>query len=1053
MVALMPPQTVLTPNRAANNLQAQGLDALGLAGPSLSPMWAGSNAVAADYDAAALTLRLTNPRAAWRGIADWQAAPALFSDPTGMPLTGQALVLTLHPQAVQRLQAEIDLRTNSTVYPVPTAMVVRGLTPPAPLPPSQIYLAGETLGTGAGLATFHDSRGLIIDPVALACLFNDLIGWRPALMGTTIPGMALGGPGGLTNMVGLAAGDLCHVVDPHGWRFNTFTPATQLRIVDNAGSAVGNLPGSGLTPLAAQQAIGRSNADVTALAGAWSPLRWGFARNGTLGATNVTMPVLPNGVALARRFFRLMAVDLTLHIVGNRTAAILSDAVAGTVPADDGAIPTFLLPPVRDQVPGFAWLSNGVDVMGAIGASVQNFGANPADQPIAIAVSPAIDGAVRVPAAPGPTAHWPNAPAPDPASGNAPLAVDITQGASARWRNPSDGPGAVQDVVLTLRGDTRLSGAYIRAFPRTFVEIASIGAQPSFVRGDGGAAIAAGNADVRLLLVNPFNLNAAEPHPPNAKLFLDLVLITRTGRRRIFSAIELRVGANVDSMPTPPAFGGTAVMAPGGLVAAILDGFMTRSIAPTRIFGLPQPPASAGQPTSVLDLVRRLASDEQPRQGPRLPTQARFDTAFVAGLMPPPPAVQTYSWQAIVTGGRLTPETLSDRLDIANAGYPAGPDLSASGIACQGWLARDVALHALKRAQPIFIPTGGTNFRGWLATIMDNKWNDPPQPAPAGTVAAAVLETIAPLCDTPELAASPQPQPGATVQGLVDRIAAALGVPSPGVGIGNEARVVPIIQREIATARSGQRDTLWSLARALGQARELIYIESPAFAHTADPGASVPDMVQTIIGRMASNPRLKVIVCVPREGDIDRSRPAWTVTALQQRATAVTDLIAVDPNRIVAFHPVGFPGRPPAIRTTTVIVDDVYCVTGTSHFRRRGMTFDGGLDVANFDCSIVDGYCAGIANFRRRMMAEKMSVPAATTVATATDMWVRLASPEGAFSTVRSMLRGGGMGRIEPLWAGATPDNILPRPPQVVDPDGVSTDAFLELFASMLLED
>jgi hypothetical protein len=109
----------------------------------------------------------------------------------------------------------------------------------------------------------------------------------------------------------------------------------------------------------------------------------------------------------------------------------------------------------------------------------------------------------------------------------------------------------------------------------------------------------------------------------------------------------------------------------------------------------------------------------------------------------------------------------------------------------------------------------------------------------------------------------------------------------------------------------------------------------------------------------------------------------------------VTDLVAVDPNRIVAFHPVGFPGRPPAIRTTTVIVDDVYCVTGTSHFRRRGMTFDGGLDVANFDCSIVDGYCAGIANFRRRLMAEKMSVPAATTVATATDMWVRLASPEG----------------------------------------------------------
>lgn len=1050
-VSLIPAQTVLTPNSAANDLRARGIDSLGLASPSLSPMWAGSNAAAGDYNASALTLQLSSPRAAFRGIATWWTQPVGFSDTNGNALAGPALVVTLHPEAVHRLQAEIDLRTNSTVYSVPVAMLVRNAAPPATLPPPQIYLAGETLVTTVATVTFHDNRGLIVDPVAVACQFNDLIGWRPALIGTAIPGMTLGGPGGLTNMIGLAAGDLCHVVDPHGWRFNSATLPRPLRVVDGSGNAVSTVPATGLAPVAAQQTIGRSSADVAATpAGGWMSMRWGFARNGALGTANISLPAIPNGVTLARRFFRIMAVDLDFHIRGNRTGQAVADAVAGVVPADDGAIPAFLLPQVRDQVPGFAWLGNGADVMGAMGAMAQNFAVNPTDQLFAIAVSPAIDPTISVPAAPGPGAQWPNAPTPASPPADVSLTLDPRQGAAAHWRNPGDGPGAVQDVILTLKGNAFPVESHVRAYPRTFVEIGAIAEQPSFVRGDGGAAIANGVVDVKLLLVNPFALGASEPHPPNGTLIFDLVVVARTGRRRMYSAVKIPVDPAPEAMPNPPSFGGTPILAAGRPLAAVLDGLMSRSIAPTTLFGLPQPAASGGQPTSVLDLVRRLASDEQPRQGPRLPTQARFDTELVTGVMPTGQA--TYTWSAVVTGGRLTAESLGARPDLANAGHPAGPDVNVAGVACQGWLARDVALHALKRAQPIFIPTGGTNFRGWIASVMDNKWNDPPQPAPAGTIAAVVLETIAPLCETPELAAAPQPQPGATTQNLINLIATQLGIPPPTVTIGNEARVVPIIQREIAAARSGQRDALWSLTRAIGQARELVYIETPGFAHTADPGASVPDLVQTMINRLGGNRRLKIIICLPREGDFDRSRPAWTVTAMDRRKTALNDLIAAGGSNVVAFHPIGFPGRAPAIRTTTVIVDDVYCLTGTSHFRRRGMTFDGALDIAGFDGFITDGYSAGIASFRRRLMAAKLGVPEATTVAAATAMWVRLATPEGAFATITSLLRTGGAGRLEPVWAGAQPDNILPQAPEVVDPDGTNTGDFLQLFASLLLE-
>ncbi len=65
--------------------------------------------------------------------------------------------------------------------------------------------------------------------------------------------------------------------------------------------------------------------------------------------------------------------------------------------------------------------------------------------------------------------------------------------------------------------------------------------------------------------------------------------------------------------------------------------------------------------------------------------------------------------------------------------------------------------------------------------------------------------------------------------------------------------------------------------------------------------------------------------------------------AFAQRAAAVKKLAQDSPGRVVAFSPVGFPGRWSAIRSTVVLIDDVYALVGTSHLRRRGMTFDGGV--------------------------------------------------------------------------------------------------------------
>jgi hypothetical protein len=48
------------------------------------------------------------------------------------------------------------------------------------------------------------------------------------------------------------------------------------------------------------------------------------------------------------------------------------------------------------------------------------------------------------------------------------------------------------------------------------------------------------------------------------------------------------------------------------------------------------------------------------------------------------------------------------------------------------------------------------------------------------------------------------------------------------------------------------------------------------------------------------------------------------------------------------------------IRTTSIIVDDVWCLSGATHFRRRGMTFDGSVAIASFDRQMDTGYSRGV---------------------------------------------------------------------------------------------
>ena len=215
------------------------------------------------------------------------------------------------------------------------------------------------------------------------------------------------------------------------------------------------------------------------------------------------------------------------------------------------------------------------------------------------------------------------------------------------------------------------------------------------------------------------------------------------------------------------------------------------------------------------------------------------------------------------------------------------------------------------------------------------------------------------------------------------------------------------------------------------------------FGRTARPDATHPetglvDLVTLLATRMTANPRLKVIICVPRFPDFPVEQENWFRAALKQRKEAIDLLVAADTNRVAAFHPIGFPGRSTVGRGTVVLVDDAYALVGTSHWRRRGMTFDGGCDLVGIDRRLNDaGSSTAIARFRQELLATRLGVPVPTGAANTTALWTRLAEPESAFDVVRDLLQNGGLGRCQPVWAGPTDTAVIPETDDKTDPNGV----------------
>lgn len=1003
-----------------------GLEAMGIASGQLAAQWADA---APTYDRPAMTLTLgasNNWKAMTGGMVLWSAFGAKYlSDAAGNALTGTVGVFVIHPQAALRLRRLIGSRfdgvtTGLATRPVPFYIALKDGAPGdiqtlltgtvESDPPLAPINASVGTSIGHGTLTIHDEQGLIIDPAAVAALFKDLMQAFPALRnddgGSEDNLTDTSKVGGIASIAAMGTARRLHLVDPFG---NAWSPTS---------TGVGLLFGTG-SRLSANL-VDWPDAQALKLTGTDPDLRFGLSPEGKLASTDLNPPAFPSTVfpsggnqpQLSTQFFRVVVVHLSHHLTGNRTTAALDN-----VPGVDDGTSHDIAPLVRegDQVD---FLLDGQATLGAVNEVIKGGG-------FSLAVSPTISGDGALPNTH--TDRWPDFPA---ATGTA-ASLDATTSKQAKTACTAAYAGSTADVVVSWPQGSLPAEAFIRVFPRVdpgpaVVPLAELDFSK---RGDGASTIVKAGAATIVLLKDPFKA-AANPRPTTPQLRFDLLIVTRDSgvKGRLLGGIELSLGADT-AAPAIPAVTNALNNLPAN----------QKGISPAPVIGL-TPTAPAPDANPVLSALGEAA----PREAPRFRTMARLDSMAANNDGGSPG-----KWTSVLTAGLLTAQSVRGDARLGNPGNPAGPEDYVPGVKVSGRLATDIARFALRRTHHLSVR---------LAELNNNdRWKLPD--AGTGNFAGALLQNIADIVESPELNFVPdnivQNLPN-DWNGLINTIKSFLpsslssissSVPTPDAG----TRWVEEVKRDATASKFGRRDSQWALRWAIAHARTLIYIETPLFAPTAaGTEKHEVDLVQALKDRLAAAPNLRLVIATPKRVNFGPGYESFAERFYLARNTAIASLSAVAPKRVIVYHPVGFPGRTEVIRGTLAVIDDVWALLGSSAFSRRGLTFDGSLDLNFLDKTVSGGASKGLRDLRKQAMARTLGLKAPASGETAHANWVRLSQATKAFELVREIVERGGDGLAEPLWPGL-PESQLPALDQkIADPDGRGFSAILGLFVSVL---
>ncbi len=940
------------------------------------------------------------------------------------------VLLTLLDQPwrrLDRLYAQL-LETNTANRPEQG----RGL--PFRPSPRYMFFPNKTMPIKSGLAEawadlgfdgdarFYDGDGLPIDPVAVMAAFAAILTKFPILQAVDI---------GSSPLTPLPLAQHLPLLAP--------TTKTRIRLASPDGKPYGGQHLTGVTAFSAASGIydlSGTNIGLDAVSDSFKQddhdrLVFGPGTSGRLTST-FTPPTLPTGVTLARDFYNLRVVQLKQYLIGDWPDPLIDDATK-----------VQRKPAVRINE-NATFLSDGNEVLGAINQALPS-GANPT-----IAVAQAIDGAFSIPPSPGDNAHWPKFPSGVSVDPNATLSTalkaQIQSSLQANWVTATATDFKKADVVLQLKNLP--ANSWVRIYTRKFLPDALQG------RGDGQGRLVPNDGTLSVYLIDPFSLHdPKDPSPtdiivpPKATLMFDLAVVLPNGKTRIYGGLDVSVGAAPATLPTfNPGTNpcGTATF---------------RGVSNAGTLGLGTP-SSAAPPSNLADWAKLLSGETQPRDASRLPTMARREL-LVAGL-------QNNVWTGVIAGGRIAQETVSAATRVGAPASFGGRETSVTGATTKGGiLASDIARHAFRRSKDILTR---------LSELSNSQWNVPTEPvavgigqnpgANNGTFAGAVLQTIAPFCETPELYAawSAGININTVIQYVIDhfipsglplhdQVVNALkgletnpAAPEPAKEDSAEQRMAVELEREVTSVFYGRRDAQWALNSALQTARHLIYIETPGFCTTSAAIFSKysADLIGVLRNQLGSRPGLRLIVCVPKVPDFAPGYEGMSAYEVLDRLsiikgrTGTSVVTPLPPSQTVLFHPIGFPGRYSRVETNIVIIDDVWAIIGGTTIRRRGFTFDGSSDLVLTDTLLENGRSAAIRDFRRNLLANRLGVQPDSSQPS----FVALSEASTAFDFVRDVVAAGGLGDVSPVWDGTTP-GVDPTTPLTIDqanPEGREFD-------------
>ncbi|MEO5682199.1 MAG: hypothetical protein ABIQ88_06130 [Chitinophagaceae bacterium] len=923
----------------------------------------------------------------------------LLQNPDGStPSAG--IVLQMPPQvylAISRLYGSIIegkpvTSSGSPDRPVPKYFLYSDITKlTADGPQPGIFNAGDKLDL-RGKLTIHDEEGLVIDPLAVANAFDSFLqthwSMEKKAIGSPAPGGATPRPFSqpttrqIFNMA--ESGDTRQKI--------YFTDIYNAPVVPTEFGNISVFAGS----LFALTAI----APITKNAGAAALLQLAVSTNGIF-ANTLSYPAAAVNPVLKHDFIRVKIVNWADHLIGD-------------APADEPTKVHNVLPEIRDNEQ-ISFCFTGNECLGHVnnimsGAAVEK-----------TIVSADIQTDFSLPPLPASANHqWPAFPAANTPD-NTPIPANLDKILAKAAHFITDAVANNTGVYLQLSNPALQNGWAVRVYHRVFH------ADGTETRGDGAGTIVKNNT-AAFLLKDPLGINRPFTTgivlPQNPFLYVDMVIVN--------GAVPFqsrRYGVMVTKI-LPPAVLSAGEIAALTVETNTLNTITNTGISPSGFLGVKTSanPIAAITNVSAFLLASGTAPNVQPCLSPVLPTQSRLE-GIAAGK-------NGTDWLALQSGLRMIKESRENFLTVGNPGSPGGADMHTTGLLTSGGrLAYDIARAALRRTRHL--------SERMKRLISDSDYVVPAVPGAAGrNFIGALLQTVAKKTESPRLEEFQQTltnlpataadlatqinqlvtsntQPGWLPDSLKDQFKTAMtGIT---VTAANSQLAQEELKREYVSSLFGRRDSLHAVTKAITSARHFIYIEGSFFGPTKYPAAAggdppAEDLLEMILTQLKAKPGLKLMLCLAQEIPFNRGYDNVARFHKTNRNNAILHLLgAQDPtthryerqDQVIAFHPLGFPGRPVKMSTQTIIVDDVWAMMGSSNFSQRGFFFDGSADIVCCDKRMKNGKSLAIAALRRSLMLQYLRMDNALPNMPASNQ-VFLQNGRSAFEMLRALIDGGG---------------------------------------------